>query len=136
MITNVSDVLFGIAEVERVNDHANIRRVLAGLANMGDLDELESSFVHGRLELLVAIPIAIRLLDDNAALEEKFLQHRLYVEACILGVPRSQRDVLEITEQREIAITVHGQTPFSSVVRVLVGSTQRHQAELGDRPAQ
>ena len=62
------DVFFGVAEVERVNDHANICRVLAGLANMRDLNELESGFVHRGLELLVAIPIAIRLLDDNAAL--------------------------------------------------------------------
>src|SRR5262245_6225554 len=101
-------MLLCVTEVERVNDHTNIRRVLAGLANMGDFDELECGFVHGGFELLVAIPVAIRLLHDDTALEEKLLQNRLYVEVRILGVSRTQGYVLEITEQREIVIIVHG----------------------------
>ena len=75
---------------------------------MGDLDQLEGGLVHRGLELLVAIPVAIRLLHDDAALEEQLLQHRLDVEARILGVARAQGDVFEVAEQREIAIAVHG----------------------------
>ena len=109
------NVLFGVAEIKRINDHANICRVLAGLANMRDLNELESGFVHRGLELLVAIPIAIRLLDDNATLYEKSLQHRLYVEARILGVPRSQ--------QRESAENTLASylIPIPAVIPVMAG---------------
>src|SRR5882724_2059852 len=70
--------------------------------------------MHGRLELLVAVPVAIGLLDDDAALrEEQPLEHLLHVEAGVVRLAHAERDVLEIAEQRQIAdlARCHGHSP-------------------------
>ena len=41
-------VRLGVAEVERVHDHADVGGVLAGLAHVRDLDQLEGGLVHRR----------------------------------------------------------------------------------------
>ena len=64
------DVRLGVAQVQRVHHHADVGRVLARLAHMRDLDQLEVGLVHGALEAAVALPVAIGLLDDDAALEQ------------------------------------------------------------------
>jgi hypothetical protein len=69
------DVRLRVAEVERVDDHADVGRVLARLAHMRNLDQLEGGLVHRCLELLVALPVAVGLLDDDAALEQQALEH-------------------------------------------------------------
>ena len=40
------DVLLCITKIECINDHADIRGVLAGLAHMRDLDQFERRFVY------------------------------------------------------------------------------------------
>ncbi len=89
----------GVAQVEGVHDEADVGRVLAGLAHMGDLDQFEVGFVHGRLEALVAVPVAIGFLDDDAALEEQTLENELDVELFVVRVAHTQGHVLEVTEQ-------------------------------------
>src|SRR5688572_6491455 len=93
------DVLLRVAQVERVHDHADVGGVLAGHAHVRDLDHLERRFVHRRLELAVALPVAVRLLHHDAALQQQALQHAVDVELRVLGVAHAQRDVLEIAEQ-------------------------------------
>jgi hypothetical protein len=56
--------------------------------------------MHRRLESLVTIPVAIGLLDDDAALGKQTLKHRLDVEFLVLGVAHAEGDVLEVTEKR------------------------------------
>jgi hypothetical protein len=73
------DVRLGVAQVERVHHHANVGRVLARLAHVGNLDHLEGGLVHGALEI-AAVPVAVRLLDHDAALEQQTLQHAADVE--------------------------------------------------------
>jgi hypothetical protein len=93
------DVLLRVAQVERVHDHADVGGVLAGHAHVRDLDHLERRLVHRPLELAVALPVAVRLLDDDAALEQQPLQHPVDVEPGVLGVAHAERNVLEVAEQ-------------------------------------
>jgi proline-specific peptidase len=100
------DVGLGVAQVQRIDDHADVGRVLAGLAHVGDFDQLEVGLVHRRLEALVAVPVAIRLLDHDAALQQQTLQHRLDVELVVVGVAHTERHVFEIAEQRHADVIV------------------------------
>ncbi len=59
--------------------------------------------MHGRLEFLVAIPVAVGLLDYDAALEQQAFQHLLYVKGSILGIADAQCDILEVAEQCHVA---------------------------------
>ena len=95
------DVRLGVAEVERVDHHADVGGVLARLAHVRDLDQLEGCSVHRRLELLVALPVAVRLLHDDRALEEQPLEHLLHVELRVLRLAHAERDVLEVAENGE-----------------------------------
>ena len=70
--------------------------------------ELERRLVHGFLVALVPLPIAIRFLHDDAALYQQLLDDEPHVEIRILAVAHTQGNVLEIAEQRQIAVTVHG----------------------------
>jgi len=79
-------VPLGVAQVERVDDHANVRGVLAGLAHVRDFNQFERRFVQAALEILVAIEIAIGFLDDDVALEQQTLEHFFDVETRVLGV--------------------------------------------------
>jgi hypothetical protein len=65
----------------------------------GDLDQLEVGLVHRRLEALVAIPVAVGLLDHDAALQQQAFEHQLDVELFVLGVAHAEGDVLEVAEQ-------------------------------------
>ena len=56
----------------------------------------------GGLELLVALPVAVRLLHDDAALEQQALEHLADVELVVLRVAHAERDVLEVAEQRHV----------------------------------
>ncbi len=93
---------FGVAEIERVDHHADIRRVFARLPHMRNLDQLEGCLMHRRLEFLVTRPVAISLLDHDTALEQQTLQHFLDVELRIFGIAHAEGNVLEIAEQRHV----------------------------------
>ena len=88
-----------VAQVERVHDHADIGGILAGHAGMGNLDQFEGGFVHGPLEFLVPVPVAIGLLDHDTAFQQQPFQHQLHVEFRNLRVAHTQRHILEIAEQ-------------------------------------
>jgi len=60
-------------------------------AHMRDFDQLERGFVHRPLEGLVAFPVAIGFLDDDAALEQQALEHALDVELVVLRVAHAER---------------------------------------------
>jgi hypothetical protein len=54
--------------------------------------------MHDTLELFVAIPVAIRLLRDDAALDQQPLQDQLNIKFSVFGISYSQRDIFEIAE--------------------------------------
>src|SRR5690606_10006339 len=84
----------------------------ARLAHVRNLDQLEGGLVHGRLEALVALPVAIGLLDHDAALEEQLLEDQADVELVVARILDAERDVLEIAEQGHalgvVTGSVHG----------------------------
>ena len=80
---------------------------------MGDFDQLEIGLVHGGLEALVALPVAIRLLDHDAALEQQALQDGLDVEFVVLGVTYAEGHVFEVAEQRHADVVVGSGHGFS-----------------------
>jgi hypothetical protein len=61
----------GVAQVERIDDQANVGGILAGDAQVRDLDQLERCFMHRRFEFFIALPVAVRLLYDDAALQQQ-----------------------------------------------------------------
>ena len=91
-------VLLGVAEVESIDDHADVGGVLAGLAHVRDLDQLEGGLVHRALVVLVTLPVAVGLLDDDVALEKQPLEHLADVERGDLHVTHAERDVFEVAE--------------------------------------
>src|SRR5262245_16090008 len=92
----------GVAKVESIHHHTDISGILARLTHMRDLDQLERSLVHSRLELAIAIPVAVCLLHHDAALEQQPLEHFLDVETRELGIAHAKRDVLEVAEERHV----------------------------------
>ena len=94
------DMGFGVAQVQRIDDHADVGRILAGLAHMRDFDQFEIGLVHGGLKAFVAIPVAIRLLDHDTAFGEQALEHRANIEFFVLGIAHAEGDVLEIAKER------------------------------------
>jgi len=58
--------------------------------------------VHGRLEFLVALPVAVRLLHHDAALEEEALEDLADVELRVLRFANAERDVLEVAEDGHV----------------------------------
>jgi hypothetical protein len=92
----------GVAEVERIDDHADISRVFSGLAHVRNFDQLEGGFVHGGLELLVALPVAVGLLDHDAAFEQQPLEHLADVELRVACVPHPDCHVLEIAKNGQV----------------------------------
>jgi hypothetical protein len=104
----------GVAEVEGIDDHADVGGVLAGLAQMGNLDQLERGFVHRRLEFLVARPVAVGFLDHDAALQQQSLEDLVDVELGVFRVAHAESNVLEVAEQRhagDFGIAGHDRAP-------------------------
>ena len=97
-----------IAKVEGVDDHADVGRVLARLTHVRNVDQFECSFVHGFLERFVPLPVAIRLLDHDTALDEQAFEHALDinyaeklgvdVENLLVSQPDTGEQALEIAE--------------------------------------
>ena len=71
---------------------------LPGLADVRDLDQLEGSLVQPALERLVAVEIAIGLLDHDVALEQQALEHFPDVERGKLGLEGADGDVFQVEE--------------------------------------
>src|SRR4029077_18628434 len=92
------DVTLGVTEIERIDDHADVGGIFAGLAHMRDLDELERRFVQPPLKRFVALKIAVGFLDHDLALEQQTLEHLADVERGKVRVMCAQRDVFQVEE--------------------------------------
>ena len=90
----------GVAEVQRIHHHADVGRVLAGLADVRDLDQFEGGLVQVALELLVAVEVAVGLLDDDVPFEQEAFEHFLDVERRVMGIVGAEGDVLQVEEHR------------------------------------
>lgn len=67
---------------------------------MRNFDQFEVGLVHCAFETLIAIPVAIRFLYDNAALEQQTFEHQLDIKLVVLRVAHAQRDIFEVAEER------------------------------------
>src|SRR5688572_12536508 len=97
------DVGLGVAKVEGVHHHADVGGVLARLAYVRNLDQLERCRVHGCLEFLVPLPVAVRLLDHDRALGEQPFEHLRHVELRVSRLFHAEGDVLEVAEHGKAA---------------------------------
>ncbi len=59
---------------------------------------------NGDLELAVALPVGVGALDDDLALLEQALEDEVDVELLALRVAHAERDVLEVAEERDLAL--------------------------------
>ena len=96
----------GVTEIERIDDHADVGGVFAGLAHVRDLDELERRFVQPPLKRLVALKIAVGFLDHDLALEQQTLEHLADVERGKVRVMRAQRDVFQVEEHSHRGVRI------------------------------
>ena len=62
--------------------------------------------MHGRLEVLVAVPVAIGLLGDDAALDEQPFEDQRNIEFRIFRVPDTECNILEIAKQGQVGVAV------------------------------
>jgi hypothetical protein len=72
------------------------------------VDQLESSFMHGWLELAIAPPVAVGLLDHDVALEQQSFEHLLNIEGLVACIAHPESNVFEIAEQGEITGRIVG----------------------------
>ena len=78
------------------------------MADVRDLDQLEGGLVQAALELLVAVEVAVGLLDHDVAFQQEPFEHLLDVERGEVGVAGAERDVLEIEVHRHRRIGFFG----------------------------
>jgi hypothetical protein len=91
---------------------------------------LERGLVQSALEVLVAIEIAIRLLDHDVALEQQPLEHLLDVEARVAGIARAEGDVLQVEKHGHRGV---GGPKIHAVVHVTSDHDRFGGAVLGQR---
>ena len=80
-----------------------------------NLYELDTGLVKGALVVGVASPVAVGLADDDLPLLDQPLEDEIDVER-LAGVLGSASDVLEIAEQGDLSLVVHGVGPFGGGV--------------------
>ncbi|MNT23751.1 hypothetical protein D3C72_1591840 [compost metagenome] len=88
----------GVAQVQRIDHQADVGRILARLAHVGNFDQLEVRFVHGALETFITVPVAICLLDNDAALEQQAFEDGLDIEFFVICISHAERNVLEVAK--------------------------------------
>src|SRR4029453_10301261 len=94
-----------------VHDHADVGGVLAAVAALGDVDELDGVLVEGALVLGLAVPVRIGPLPHDLALLEEPLEHQLDLELLVLRFLDAADDVLEVDEHRQLPVVTHAHHP-------------------------
>src|SRR5690606_29049426 len=75
-------------------------------SGMRDIDHLEAEHVELSHELLEAVPIAVRALEDDAAALEQALHHGIHLKAAFVALLGAEREVLEIDEHGDRRLRV------------------------------
>src|SRR5206468_7076525 len=81
--------------------------VLAAVAALGDVDQLDGVLVEGALVLLVAAPVGVGSLHHDLALLHQPLGDQLDLESLVLRLLDAAHDVLEIDEHRQLPVIAH-----------------------------
>jgi hypothetical protein len=104
-------VLLGVGQVHRVDHHPDVGRVLAAVAALGDVDQLDGVLVEGALVLRVPVPVRVGPLDHDLALLDQALQDQLDLELLVLRFLDPADDVLEVHEHRQLPVVTHAFHP-------------------------
>ena len=101
------DVVAREAHLHRVDRQADVRRVLARVGAVGNLDQLDAQLVQGRDRVVEALPVTIGAFGDDAPLVDQALEDTLHVGtgagllmAVALAPAGAQRQVLVVDEHR------------------------------------
>src|SRR5699024_6537919 len=92
------DVFLGIAQVDGIDDHADVGAVLAGNAGLRDVDHLDAHGMKGLHVLAIMAPVAIGALEHDAALFQHALLDQAHVEITTGHVLDPQGQVFEVDE--------------------------------------
>src|SRR5207245_8823084 len=98
--------------VQGVPVHRDVRRRLAAVARLRDVDQLDGPLVERPLVLGEPVPVGIGSADDDLALLQQPLEDQLDLEGLVLGFLDAAGDVLEVDEQRQLSFPVHPYDPF------------------------
>ena len=91
-------MVFGITEIQRVDDHANIGRFFSGLPRVEDLNQFERRIVHDRLEFFVSVSVEVGFLDDDIFFQQESFEHQLHIEFGEFGFSNAKGDIVKITK--------------------------------------
>src|SRR5450830_71201 len=65
---------------------------------LGVFAQFEVRLMHGALETFITVPVAICLLDNDAALEQQAFEDGLDIEFFVICISHAERDVLEVAK--------------------------------------
>ena len=100
-------MLFRVAQVQRVDDHVDIRAVFAAHLALRNIDHLDSLSVEFAQVFTIVVPIAVGPLVDEAALFQQALEDQLDLEIARLHVPRADGQVLEVDKDGDQRLFRH-----------------------------
>ena len=91
-------MVFGITEIQRVDDDANMGRYFSRLPRVEDLNQFECYIVHDRLEFFVSVSVEVGFLDDDIFFQQESFEHQLHVEFWGIGLSNAKGDIVKITK--------------------------------------
>ncbi len=101
------DVLLGVAQVDGIDDHADVGAVLAAHLGLRDVDHSTPWPWNSRTGVFVVPPVAVGPLVDDAAFFQEAFEHQLDLELAGLHVAHADGQVLEIDEYGDQGFVRH-----------------------------
>ncbi len=100
-------MLFGVAQVQRVDHHVDVGAVLAAGLALRDVDHLDAVAVELADGVAVVVPVAIGPLVDDAALLQQPFEDQLDLEIRPLRVADAEGQVLEVDKDGDQGFVGH-----------------------------
>ena len=101
------DVMFGIAQVQRVDHHVDIGAILAAGLALGDVDQLDALAVELAHGVAIVAPVAVGPLVDDASLFQQPLEDQLDLEGLGLHFADAEGQILEIDKDGDQGFVGH-----------------------------
>ena len=127
-------MLLRVAQVQGVDDHADVGAVLAAHLALRDVDQLDPLGVEFADRVVVMAPVAIGPLVDDAALFQQPFEDQLDLELARLHVANADGQILEIDEHGDQRFVGTRQRVFHAHRLALPAGTLKRWQEYG-KPA-
>ena len=101
-------MLLRVAEIHRIDHHADVGAVLPAHLAAGDVDHLDAVRVKLAHRAPVLSPVAVGALEHDAAFLEEALEHQIDAELSVLHLARTEREVLVVDEYGDQRFGRHG----------------------------